>query len=76
MNKLLKYIAGITIILTCLAITSSKGSDTAKCDDGLEPSESLESISDRVSVAPNMPSSVTHTASSPVHPIFKVEISN
>lgn len=76
MNKTLKYIAGITIILACLAITKSKSSSDIAKSEGLNLYESLDSISDRVSVAPNIPSSVAHTVSSPVHPIFKVEISN
>ena len=50
--------------------------ETIKGNDGQGLSESLESMSDRVSVAPNVPSPVTHPVSNPVHPIFKVEISN
>ena len=76
MNKTLKYIAGITIIITCLAITKTNHKKIADGKSDQNLSESFGSISDRVSVAPNIPSSVTSTVSNPVHPIFKVEIQN
>jgi hypothetical protein len=75
-NKILRYIAGVIIILTCLIVTSSSGSEFRSKEEVRSLSESLDDMGERVSIAPNVSHSVTHPVSNPVHPIFKVELLN